>query len=150
MIIIPAVLFARSTSIGAHEHYGKQHVPYGPAVRQILATNNKSPALIVSEEAYLPGNIRLHAPEIPVAAPAYAATLATYPFDDEHPWLAVWRQKDGTPSADVPATLRKWVERDPRLRGAEWAAGMVAPPYNYGKPGDVYSFSYAWIRPKSP
>lgn len=147
MIAIPAVLFARNTSIGALEQYGKQHVPYGPAVAQILATGDAAPALIVTGEAYLPGNIRLHAPDIPVAAPSYPPSLSAYPFDAGHPWLAVWRSRDGTPAPDVPDGFREWLEQDERLRGAIWTQGMVAPPYNYGRPGDVYSFSYAWIRP---
>lgn len=150
MVAIPAILFARSTSIGALEHYGKQHVPYGPAVREILATGDVSPSLVVTDEAYLPGNIRLHAPDIPVAAPSYPSSLSDYPFDDSHPWLAIWRNMDGTPVPEVPETFTRWLEGDPRLRGAEWTPGMVAPPYNYGRPGDAYSFSYAWIRPKSP
>src|SRR5690606_1345005 len=136
-------------SIGAMERYSKQHVPYGPAVQQILSTGKLAPALIVTDEAYLPGNIRLHAPDIPVAAPVYPPALSDYPFDAAHPWLAIWREMDGTPVPDVHASFKRWLENDSRFEGAEWTTGMVSPSYNYGRPGDVYSFSYAWIRPNS-
>ncbi|MCO5063065.1 MAG: glycosyltransferase family 39 protein [Rhizobiaceae bacterium] len=149
MVTIPAVLYARSTSIGALEHYGKQHVPYGPAVAEILATSPVTPALIVTGEAYLPGNIRLHAPDIPVVSRTYPPSRENYPFDADHPWLLVWRNMDGTPSPEVPPRLKEWLETDQRLKGAVWTAGMVAPRYNYGKPGDIYSFSYAWIYPST-
>jgi len=148
MIAIPTTLYLRNTSIGALEHYGKQHVPYGPAVQEILASSNIAPALIVTPDSYLPGNIRLHAPDIPVVAPSYPPSLAGYPFDANHPWLAIWRNADGTPAPEPSVKFKKWVRGDPRLRDAEWEIEMVAPPYNYGKPGDIYSFSYAWIRPK--
>jgi len=148
MIAIPATLYGRNTSIGALEHYGKQHVPYGPAVQEILASSNVAPALIVAPDSYLPGNIRLHAPDIPVVAPQYPPSLAGYPFDADHPWLAVWRNADGTPAPQPRQAFERWVRADPRLKDAKWDIGMVAPIYNYGKPGDVYSFSYAWIRPK--
>ena len=149
MVIIPAILFGRSTSIGALEHYGKQHVPYGPAVHEILATGALPPAFIVTAEAYLPGNVRLHAPDIPVASLGYPTALKDYPFDAQHPWLAIWRTMDGTPMPEIPKGLKEGVEHDPRLQGAAWTTGMVAPPYNYGRPGDVYSFSYAWIHPQA-
>ncbi|WP_158553213.1 MULTISPECIES: ArnT family glycosyltransferase [Mesorhizobium] len=148
MVAIPTTLYTRNTSIGAMEHYGKQHVPYGPAVQEILASSNVAPALIVTPDSYLPGNIRLHTPNVPVVAPAYPPSRAGYPFDADHPWLAIWRNIDGTPAPQPTAAFRQWVQIDPRLRDAEWQIGMIAPPYNYGKPGDVYSFSYAWIRPK--
>lgn len=148
MVAIPAILFSRSTSIGAGQHYGKQHVPYGPAVRQILATAPLPPALIVTGEAYLPGNIRLHAPDVPVVSPSYPPSLAPYPFDAAHPWLVVWRNQDGTPAPAPPDGLRQWLDGMPRLEGARWTTGMVAAPYNYGRPGDVYSFGYAWVEPQ--
>ncbi|MBX3598952.1 MAG: glycosyltransferase family 39 protein [Rhizobiaceae bacterium] len=147
MVIIPAVLFARSTSIGALEHYGKQHVPYGAAVNEVLAMSSTPPALIITDESYLPGNIRLHAPHIPVAATSYLPNLADYAFDKSHPWLAMWRSTDGAPEPEIPVALKKWLATDPRLKDAQWTSGIVAPPYNYGRPGDVYNFSYAWIHP---
>ncbi|MGC4025184.1 MAG: glycosyltransferase family 39 protein [Mesorhizobium sp.] len=148
MIAIPATLYVRNTSIGALEHYGKQHVPYGAAVQEILASGDAPPALIVTPDSYLPGNIRLHAPDIPVVAPSYPPSLAEYPFDANHPWLAVWRNIDGSPSPLPPPAFERWVRGNARLRDAKWEIGTVAPPYNYGKPGDLYSFSYAWIRPE--
>lgn len=149
MIAIPAALYARSTSIGALEHYGKQHVPYGAAVQQILGTSPIPPALIVTDESYLPGNIRLHAPEIAAVSQNYPPSLEDYQFGAQHPWLAVWRKPDGAPDPEIPEGLKQRVEQDQRLHGTEWTTGMVAAPYNYGKPGDTYSFSYAWIRPRA-
>ena len=71
MVIVPFVLFFRPMVLGAMGDYGKQNVPYGPAVDAILASGKDRPSIVLAIDHQLAGNFRLHAPDIPVIIPGY-------------------------------------------------------------------------------
>ena len=148
MVFIPALLYTRPLAQGAMGEYGKQNVPYGPAIALILAENPHRPSVILAGDHQLAGNLRLHAPEIPVAVPGYEAMERPFVFDATHPVLVIWRsrlQEELQPP--LPGSMRSWLDRKPGLAGTELEVRDAAVPYNLGREGDAYHFSYAWIYP---
>ena len=71
MLLVPARALRAADVLGATGDYGKQNVPYGPAVAEILASNPDRPSVILASDHQLAGNLRLHAPDIPVTLPGY-------------------------------------------------------------------------------
>jgi lipopolysaccharide core galacturonosyltransferase RgtB len=148
MVLVPLVLFARAPFLGATGDYGKQNVPYGPAVAQILASNPDRPSVILASDYQLAGNLRLHTPDIPVTLPGFENLERPFLFDAAHPVLAVWRsRRNGNPVPEVPTSIQAWLDRKAVLAGRAVDVRDAALPYNYGQEGDVYHFSYAWIYP---
>jgi 4-amino-4-deoxy-L-arabinose transferase-like glycosyltransferase len=148
MVFIPALLYSRPLIRGATGEYGKQNVPYGPAVVEILASNPDRPSVILTGDHQLAGNLRLHASGIPVALPGYEAMERPFLFDATHPVLAVWRSRlKGNRVQKVPPDMLAWFDRKAMLAGGALDVRDAALPYNYGRDGDVYHFSYAWVYP---
>lgn len=146
MVAVPLALFTRTPLLGAMGRYGKQNVPYGPAITAILSSNKDQPLVILADDHQMAGNLRLHAQDIPVMLPGYESFERPYAFDPAHPALAVWRNK-GKPDPAMPDDLAAWVEARPELRGVEPEVKDVALPYHYGRDGDVYHFGYVWVYP---
>lgn len=148
MILIPALLYTRPLVQGATGEYGKQNVPYGPAIARILAENPHRPSVILAGDHQLAGNLRLHASDIPVAVPGYEAMEQPFVFDATHPVLVMWRsrlQRELRPA--LPADMRSWLDRKAGLAGRDLEARDAVIPYNLGREGDAYHFSYAWVYP---
>jgi 4-amino-4-deoxy-L-arabinose transferase-like glycosyltransferase len=148
MVLVPILLFARAPVLGAMGDYGKQNVPYGPAVDAILASGKDRPSIVLASDHQLAGNLRLHAADISVTIPGYEALTQPYAFDATHPVLAIWRAKrDGEPAPELNAGMRAWLDKA-GLAGRDVEVRDIAVPYHYGREGDVYHFSYAWIYPE--
>jgi 4-amino-4-deoxy-L-arabinose transferase-like glycosyltransferase len=143
MVLVPLVLFTRPMVFGAMGEYGKQNVPYGPAVAEILASGRDRPSIILAIDHQLAGNLRLHA-DIPVVVPGYGNT--PFVFDATHPVLAVWR-RDGNPAPRLSNGMRAWLEANTGPKGKEPDVRDAALPYHYGRDGDAYHFGYAWVYP---
>jgi 4-amino-4-deoxy-L-arabinose transferase-like glycosyltransferase len=143
MVLVPLVLFTRPMVFGAMGEYGKQNVPYGPAVAEILASGKDRPSIILAIDHQLAGNLRLHA-DIPVVVPGYG--YAPFVFDATHPVLAVWR-RDGKLAPRLSNGMRAWLDTNAGLAGKEPDVRDAALPYHYGRDGDVYHFGYAWVYP---
>lgn len=146
MVIVPLILFLRPFIAGWTGQYGKQNVPYGPAIAQILASGADRPSVILTRDHQLAGNLRLHAPDIPVAVPGYEFP-SRFRLDKKHPVLAVWRRRDGALTLNPSAEMWNWLNREASLGGKPLAVQDVAAPYHYGREGDVYHFGYAWVYP---
>ena len=146
MAIVAIALFARIPILGALGRYEKQNVPYGPAIEAILASEKNRPSLVAVSDQQLAGNFRLHASDIPATVPGFERLQAAYVFDAAHPILMVWRDK-GAPVPTLPASLGKWLKGQPILGTMEPKARDIALPYHYGRAGDAYHFSYAWLYP---
>ena len=150
MIFIPALLYSRPLIQGAMGEYGKQNVPYGPAVTTILASNPDRPSVILTGDHQLAGNLRLHASDIPVAVPGYEAMERPFLFDATHPVLVIWRSRLQTELAPpLPEGMQAWLEHKAGLAGRTLDVRDAAVPYNFGHEGDAYHFSYAWVYPPS-
>jgi len=148
MVAVPLVLFARVPAAQYLGHYEKLNVPYRPAIEAILASGRDRPTLIATSDMQMAGNIRLNAPGVPVMVPGYERFHKSYPFDAGHPVLLIWRDK-GVADAEMPDTLRQWRVSQVEAGETVPVPQDIAEPYHYGKPGDVYHFSYAWIYPKA-
>jgi 4-amino-4-deoxy-L-arabinose transferase-like glycosyltransferase len=148
MIAVPLVLFARVPAAQYIGRYAKPNVPYQPAIEAILASGKDRPSIIATADMQMAGNIRLNAPGIPVMVPGYEGFHKNYPFDATHPVLLIWRGK-GEANAEMPEALERWYVSQVEAGGVEPVPQDVAKPYHYGKSGDVYHFSYAWIYPKA-
>jgi 4-amino-4-deoxy-L-arabinose transferase-like glycosyltransferase len=146
MVIVPVVLLARAPLGGMLGRYEKQNVPYGPAIAQILSSNKDRPAVIVTGDQQMAGNLRLHASDIPVMVPGYEWLAEPYAIDATHPALVIWRGR-GQAVPDMRADLSAWLDAQPELAGVGAKTEEVALPYHYGREGDLYHFSYAWIYP---
>ena len=146
MVVVPLVLAARPHILGATGDYGKQNVPYGPAIAEILASNEDRPSIVVAPDHQLAGNLRLHASDIPVTVPGYERFEQPYAFDVTHPVLLVWRKRSGQPAPELHKAIRDWLDRK-ALAEQELDIRDVALPYNYGREGELYHFSYAWLYP---
>jgi 4-amino-4-deoxy-L-arabinose transferase-like glycosyltransferase len=146
MIAVPLVLFARVPAAQYIGRYAKPNVPYQPAIEAILASGKDRPSIIVTADMQMAGNIRLNAPGIPVMVPGYEGFHKDYPFDATQPVLLIWRGK-GEANAEMPEALERWYAS--QSDATVLTPADIAKPYHYGKPGDVYHFSYAWIYPKA-
>ncbi len=146
MVAIPLILGTRPF-LGSLGLDGKQNVPYGPAVTAILASGADRPSIIVAGDQHLAGNIRLHDGGIPVALSGYEEFEAPYAFDESHPALAIWRNRRGRPDPDMPGDVRQWIDR---AGGRVVEVQDLGLPYHYGRKGETYHFSYAWIYPAAP
>lgn len=146
MVLVPLVLFARAPVLGAMGDYGKQNVPYGPAIDAVLASGRDRPSIILASDQQLAGNLRLHAGDIPVVISGYPRFALPHAFDATHPVLVMWRnRRDGTPAAELNAGMRSWLDK--AGMGNALDVQDIALPYHYGREGDLYHFSYAWIYP---
>lgn len=147
MVLVPLVLYTRPVVLGMTGDYGKQNVPYGPAIAEMLASGEHPPSVILTLDHQLAGNLRLHASGVPVTIPGYEFLEEPFLFDDTHPVLAVWRRRDGKPTANPTEGMWAWLNRNAALAGKPLTVHDAALPYHYGRDGDVYHFSYAWIYP---
>ena len=146
MAVVLLILGLRSPVMGMLGRYERPNVPYGPAIEAILATGKQKPSLIVASDEQLAGNVRLHAKDMPVAVPGFKHLQQVYTFNSSHPVLLIWRGKGESVSA-APQMLTAWLSSQPALKGLKLAGSDIARPYHYGRAGDRYHFSYAWLYP---
>lgn len=149
MVIVPSILLARPLWLAPFGYYGKQNVPYGPAIEEILASGEHRPSLILAEDQQLAGNMRVFEPRIPVLAPANDGLDIQFQWGPANPVLAIWRdRREGEAESVMDHDLRRWLDDRLGVSGQQ-EVRYVAPPYHHGRQGDVYHFSYAWIYPAS-
>jgi 4-amino-4-deoxy-L-arabinose transferase-like glycosyltransferase len=146
MTVILLILGLRTPVMGWLGRYERPNVPYGPAIEAILASGRNRPSLAVAADQQLAGNIRLQAKDIAVTVPGFEHLEPVYTFDSAHPVLLVWRGK-GEPVPAVPRELSEWLTVRFAFKDLKPVVRDIARPYHYGRPGDVYHFSYAWLYP---
>lgn len=146
MIAVPVALVARVAVPHWTGRYGKLNVPYGPAIETIIAGGAHRPSLVLAEDLQLAGNIRLAATDIPVVVPGYQDFEKDRRFDEAHPLLVVWRDKENT-AVPMPDDLARLLATLNGGGAVRLESGTVAQPYHFGRAGDVYGFAYAWVYP---
>ncbi|KQS96521.1 MULTISPECIES: glycosyltransferase family 39 protein [unclassified Rhizobium] len=144
MVLIPASLVLRIVAAGPMNTHPKLTVPYQAFVSDIVAKPAIDPALVVAEDAFLAGNLRMQLPRTPVDTETYRLYNPPFDWSQDRPILLVWRAGDQT-VAQVPAKLenrlRQRIGTVPPLEPQ-----IVALPYIYGSDGDTFRFGYAWVR----
>ena len=143
---MPAILFIRVAAAGLTGDYQKLNVPYDGFARHI-AEEGVTPAVILADDTHLAGNLRLQFPGVPVVSEDYAGFAPDVAWSAQAPVMVVWRNEDGSP-AEAPQALLADAARFGNGRAAAAPdLHRVEMPYLYGRDGDRYSFSYAWVYP---
>jgi len=146
MVVVPAILFARVTTVGWTGNYQWQNQPFQGLVQTITTELGHVPAVVVTVDPYTAGNMRLHLPSVPVIAVSHANFTLPYDWSKDRPILFVWQQRNAPPPP-FPAGLQTWLDehggngRVPEMR-------IVHLPYVYGAVGDQRAIAYAWIYPE--
>lgn len=149
LIALPVVLAARVPAAYWTGRYTDINAPSQPAMAAILGSDRHAPSLIFAEDPELAGNIRLGAKEIPVVTPGYSSFEKGYRFDENRPLLIIWRGgADG--QAPMPEPLKRLLALQVEAGAVKPVPETIALPYHFGKAGDVYRLSYAWIYPPAP
>ncbi|MCV3738568.1 glycosyltransferase family 39 protein [Rhizobium sp. TRM96647] len=146
MIAVPAILFGRVAAAGLTGDYQKLNVPYDAFARQV-AQEGVAPAVIFTDDTQLAGNLRLHFPGTPVFSENYADFAPDITWSAQAPVMVVWRNEDGSPAEVSEELLTDAIRFGKGPPAAAPDLHRVELPYHYGRDGDRYSFSYAWVYP---
>jgi lipopolysaccharide core galacturonosyltransferase RgtB len=141
MVFVPLALGARTFAAGWTGDYQKLNVPYEAAAEALLPDAGRRPAAIIAGDVQLGGSLRLHRPDIAVAAPYYSQFAPDLAAGDEV--LVIWRDRNGRTSVDIPGALAEFT-RTLCLEPSSHAQNIELP-YIHGRQGDRYAFSYAWM-----
>jgi 4-amino-4-deoxy-L-arabinose transferase-like glycosyltransferase len=146
MALIPTALGLRIPILGALGAYEKLNVPYEAASAEILATSAQRPALIVTNDQQLAGNMRFHLEGVPVVMPGFAAFAERELAAPRGPVLLVWRNR-GKANPALPEQLTAWRMGQPLLAPLPFLPQQTATPYLYGRAEDRYHIGFAWFAP---
>lgn len=146
MIAVPAILFGRVAAAGLTGDYQKLNVPYD-AFGQHIAAEGVTPAVILTDDTHLAGNLRLQFPDVPVVSEDYGDFAPDIAWSAQAPVMVVWRNEDGSPAAAPQALLADAARFGKGQAAAAPDLHRVELPYHYGRDGDRYSISYAWVYP---
>jgi hypothetical protein len=122
----------------------KLTVPYQAFVSDVIAKPAIDPALVVAEDAFLAGNLRMQLPRTPVDTETYRLYNPPFDWSQDKPILLVWRAGDQT-VAQVPAKLENRLKQRIGLV-PPLEPQIIALPYIYGNDADTFRFGYAWVR----
>jgi hypothetical protein len=144
MILIPASLVLRITAAGVMNSHPKLTVPYQAFIEETVKKPAVAPALVIAEDAFMAGNIRMQLPHTPVDTETYRLYSPPFSWSKDSPILLVWRH-DGNDEPRVPARL---VDRLKQRVGVlpPLQPQTIALPFIYGSDGDLFHFGFAWVQ----
>lgn len=121
--------------------YSRLNIPYAAFVEAVTKAEGRPPALVLTSDKRIAGNLRTQLDGAPVAIPRTTDELLTDP--KKRPLLVVWPDEAGR-TPQIPTSLRKTLET---LGVPE--AGMtprsLALPYIHGSGAERYGFGYLWF-----
>jgi 4-amino-4-deoxy-L-arabinose transferase-like glycosyltransferase len=121
--------------------YSRLNIPYAAFVDAVARAEGAPPALVLTNDKQIAGNIRTQLGEALVAMPRLSNPL---PVDmSKRPLLVVWHD-DANPEPPLPDLLRDVLKTSGVPEGARTPRNL-ALPYVYGSGSDRYTFSYIWI-----
>ncbi|MBL0372575.1 glycosyltransferase family 39 protein [Rhizobium sp. KVB221] len=140
MLAIPASIFLRVTTTGMTGAYTKLNIPFDEFAKK-LTGNSVTPAVVIAQDRHLAGNMKLNVGKTPVMTAQFPNFKLPFDWNNDQAVLLVWRSAT---DASVPAQLKQWVS-DNATTGTISTIGKMSLPYHYGREGDRYDFSYAWV-----
>ncbi len=146
IVLIPAALLVRPnlpTLFGRYEAY---NFPYGGFVEQVVAEEQKTPGLVMTDGWLQAGNLHLQLPDVPLMSLFFDNMKIGYEWTSDRPILMAWLVTDS--SAALPPQLREWIVQNLGEQYTDINVKSTAVPYLRGKPDDKVAFGYAWIYPK--
>ncbi|APG83878.1 membrane spanning protein [Sinorhizobium americanum CCGM7] len=120
--------------------YSKLNIPYASFVEAVVEAERRPPALVLTNDKQVAGNIRTRLADVMVAIPH----LSDFPPADaaKRPLLVVWRdEKNPSP---LPATLRAALKASGVAESAQMPRQLELP-YIYAAGPDRYRFNYIWV-----
>ncbi len=120
--------------------YSKLNIPYAAFVDEVVKAEGRSPALVLTNDRQIAGNIRTRLADATVVIPHLSDGL---PADAaKRPLLVVWREEANP--APLPATLREALKASGVPESAATPRSLELP-YIYASGADRYGFSYIWV-----
>jgi lipopolysaccharide core galacturonosyltransferase RgtB len=147
MVLIPLLLIGMLATVHVNGKYEYINTPFA-ALADDIEDNAGTPAVYVTSETHLSGNLHFQRPDVPAVALSYPQFEPAYDWTKEHPIVLVWRQSKGRTPPPFPNDLKAWLEAK-GISPAVAEPRVVKLPYIYGRPGDVYQFAYMVIYPDS-
>jgi hypothetical protein len=121
--------------------YSRLNIPYAALVDAVTEAEGGRPALVLTNDKQIAGNIRTLIAEAAVAMPRLSNPL---PIDlSKRPLLAVWHD-DANPAPPMPDLLKDALKAS-GVPEAAITPRNLALPYLYGSGSDRYAFSYVWV-----
>jgi 4-amino-4-deoxy-L-arabinose transferase-like glycosyltransferase len=121
--------------------YSRLNIPYAAFAEAVAKAEGRQPALVLTSDKQIAGNIRTQFADATVALPSLLKTLPVEA--SKRPLLVVWRD-ERNPEPHIPDRLRDTL----KAFGVP-ETGMtprdLALPYIYGSDADRYGFSYIWV-----
>jgi hypothetical protein len=120
--------------------YSKLNIPYAAFVEEVVKTEGRPPALVLTNDRQIAGNIRTRLADATVVIPHLAGMQAADAA--KRPLLVVWR--DEANPAPLPATLNEALKAS-GVAESEMNPRKLELPYIYASGADRYGFSYIWV-----
>lgn len=121
--------------------YSRLNIPYAAFAEAVATAERRRPALVLTNDKQIAGNVRTQFASATVALHSRMATVAAEA--SKRPLLVVWHD-EANPEPKIPDALGK------ALNSLGVAVPGIAPrqlalPYLYGFTADRYRFSYIWV-----
>lgn len=145
MVLVPSILYLRIETARWTGSHQKLNYPYHALVDTILADTGKTPSLVIADNTWIGGNVRLHLQSVPVFSPQFPQFKPQFQWTNERPIIAIWPTQDGMKDQIPPSlegSFRRFAGED-----AVVTIRSVELPYNKGRAGDLIGFTYAIAYP---
>ncbi|ACP24593.1 hypothetical membrane spanning protein [Sinorhizobium fredii NGR234] len=120
--------------------YSKLNIPYAGFVEAVVEAEGRPPALVLTNDRQIAGNIRTRLADATVLIPHLSAVPPAEAA--KRPLLVVWR--DETNPTPLPATLSEALKASGVPKSAATPRRLELP-YIYASGPERYGFSYIWV-----
>ncbi|MGK6317518.1 ArnT family glycosyltransferase [Neorhizobium sp. DT-125] len=127
--------------------YGKENLPAGPFIRQVLAEQpGVKPAYVIVSDQFLAASARLELPDARVLLPSFEQTPPPDGTEKARPGLVIW----STPGdAGIPAHLKAYLTEQGILPD-NLVPRTISVPYLFSGGRRSVPFGYAWVNGTPP
>jgi 4-amino-4-deoxy-L-arabinose transferase-like glycosyltransferase len=146
LVVLPVVMLLRVPLHGLAANYTKLNIDYETALTMALADKPAQPDFILASDVHLAGNLKLNADDLVVYMPGYRTLIGDVVHATGKPILTIWRD-NGRGEPVMPDSMVNWLSQFGTLGPVE--PRRIEVPYNFGRNGAVYHFSYAYVWPKA-